>query len=246
VPIFQVLAGELSAANELTIVEEKRARAPVRKVFVHGKSTSAGEIRFSAVAARSSRLFALVLGGIRRGRSAGHVSHPDHRLCVCRLLATRPSGRCTSNCSPRLARASAASLQAVMQAHRVPSPRMRQRVFLGWRAARRGTKSWPATQGGRPLWGHHHGPQLSGVRSLAADDEIVFVLADADGTKLLPARCCDLARHSHGKAARRTTSRLRRSGAMTKRRSIMPTGSRRTTGRLYVTFGVEQFVRCAR
>src|SRR5258708_1332796 len=57
-------------------------------------------------------------------------------------------------------------------------------VFLGWRAARAGHEVVACDPGGRAFWGHHHGPQLSGVRSLAADGGTVFVLADADGTKL--------------------------------------------------------------
>jgi hypothetical protein len=57
-------------------------------------------------------------------------------------------------------------------------------VFLGWRAARAGHEIVACDPGGHPLWGHHHGPQVSGVRSLAADGGTVFVLADADGTKL--------------------------------------------------------------
>ena len=57
-------------------------------------------------------------------------------------------------------------------------------VFLGWRAARTGHEIVACDPAGHPLWGHHHGPELSGVRSLAADGGTVFVLADADGTRL--------------------------------------------------------------
>lgn len=57
-------------------------------------------------------------------------------------------------------------------------------VFLGWRGARAGHEVVACEPGGRVLWTHHHGPELSGVRALAADDGVVFVLADADGKKL--------------------------------------------------------------
>jgi hypothetical protein len=57
-------------------------------------------------------------------------------------------------------------------------------VFLGWRAARSGHEVVACDPGGRVLWTHHHGPKLSGVRALAADGGVVFVLADADGKKL--------------------------------------------------------------
>ena len=57
-------------------------------------------------------------------------------------------------------------------------------VFLGWRAAILGHEIVACDPGARALWGHHHGPHLSGVRSLAADGDTVFVLADADGTRL--------------------------------------------------------------
>lgn len=57
-------------------------------------------------------------------------------------------------------------------------------VFLGWRAARAGHEVVAVEPDGRVLWTHHHGPGESGVRALAADDGVVFVLADADGKKL--------------------------------------------------------------
>lgn len=60
----------------------------------------------------------------------------------------------------------------------------RRAVFLGWRAANAGHEVVACEPDGRALWGHHHGPAVSGVRSLAADGDAVFVLADADGTKL--------------------------------------------------------------
>lgn len=57
-------------------------------------------------------------------------------------------------------------------------------VFLGWRAARKGHEVVACEPSGRVLWTHHHGPAQSGVRALAADDGVVFVLADDDGKKL--------------------------------------------------------------
>ena len=57
-------------------------------------------------------------------------------------------------------------------------------VFLGWREARNGHEVIACEPDGRILWKHHHGPETSGVRALATDGGVVFVLADADGTKL--------------------------------------------------------------
>jgi hypothetical protein len=57
-------------------------------------------------------------------------------------------------------------------------------VFLGWREARNGHEIVACEPSGRVLWTHHHGPGASGVRALATDGGVVFVLADADGTKL--------------------------------------------------------------
>lgn len=57
-------------------------------------------------------------------------------------------------------------------------------VFLGWRAARDGQEVVACDPQGRPQWAHHQGPGVTGVRSLAADDRAVYVLADFDGTKI--------------------------------------------------------------
>ncbi len=57
-------------------------------------------------------------------------------------------------------------------------------VFLGWREARHGHEVIACEPDGRVLWKHHHGPEASGVRALATDGGVVFVLAGADGTKL--------------------------------------------------------------
>jgi len=58
-------------------------------------------------------------------------------------------------------------------------------VFLGWQAARVGHEIVACDPEGRVLWGHHHGgAQISGVRALAADGGTVFVLADAEGSKI--------------------------------------------------------------
>jgi hypothetical protein len=114
-------------------------------------------------------------------------------------------------------------------------------VFLGWHAARARHEIVACDAGGRPLWGHHHGPQVSGVRSLAADGGMVFVLADADGTKLYR---LDAA----------TGASLRWEGRVENDLAIASLwGDDKTqiahadwlaadNGRLYVTFAVEQFV----
>jgi len=57
-------------------------------------------------------------------------------------------------------------------------------VFLGWRHAKNTHEVAACEPGGKVLWWHHHGPGESGVRALAADGGVVFVLADADGKKI--------------------------------------------------------------
>lgn len=57
-------------------------------------------------------------------------------------------------------------------------------VFLGWRHAQNAHEVVACEPGGKVLWRHHRGPAESGVRALAADDGVVFVLADADGKKI--------------------------------------------------------------
>jgi hypothetical protein len=57
-------------------------------------------------------------------------------------------------------------------------------VFLGWSAARDGHEIVAVEPDGGVLWTHHHGPGESGVRALAADDGVLFVLADADGKRI--------------------------------------------------------------
>lgn len=55
------------------------------------------------------------------------------------------------------------------------------RIFLGWRSALRGHEVVCMDSAGKPAWGHHHGPDGSGVRSLAADGKTVFVLGGSAG-----------------------------------------------------------------
>lgn len=114
-------------------------------------------------------------------------------------------------------------------------------VFLGWRAARAGHEVVACDVDGRPLWGHHHGPQLSGVRSLAADDGIVFVLADADGTKLYR---LDAATGGPLPWEGRAESDLAIASLWGDEKTKIDRADwlAADNGRLYVTFGVEQFV----
>ncbi|MEQ1861872.1 MAG: hypothetical protein ABMA13_18290 [Chthoniobacteraceae bacterium] len=114
-------------------------------------------------------------------------------------------------------------------------------VFLGWRSARLGHEIVACEPGGRVLWGHHHGPAMSGVRSLAADGGAVFVLADADGTKLYRLDAATGAPIAwEGRDARDLAitslwgddkTKLDRADALAA-----------DNGRLYVTFSEEQFV----
>jgi hypothetical protein len=114
-------------------------------------------------------------------------------------------------------------------------------VFLGWRAARTGHEIVACDAGGRPLWGHHHGPQLSGVRSLAADGGTVFVLADADGTKLYR---LDAATGAPLPWQGRAESDLAIASLWGDDKTKINHADwlAADNGRLYVTFGAEQFV----
>jgi hypothetical protein len=114
-------------------------------------------------------------------------------------------------------------------------------VFLGWRAARSGHEIVACTPDGRTLWGYHHGPETSGVRSLAADGGKVYVLADADGSRLYRLDAMTGAPIPwEGRGENDLTIA-----------SLWGSGSAGIThadwiaadnGRLYVTFGAEQFV----
>lgn len=114
-------------------------------------------------------------------------------------------------------------------------------VFLGWRAALAGHEIVACDPGGRALWGHHHGPKISGVRSLAADAGTVFVLADADGTKLyrLDAATGEPLRWE-GRAEHDLTVASLWGDDKTKIDRADSIAAR--NGRLYVTFGAEGFV----
>jgi hypothetical protein len=114
-------------------------------------------------------------------------------------------------------------------------------VFLGWRAARAGHEIVACDPGGHPLWGHHHGPQLSGVRALAADGGTVFVLADADGTKLYRLDAATGAPLPWEGRADRDLAILSFWGddkATIDRADWLAADN----GRLYVTFAAEQFI----
>jgi hypothetical protein len=141
------------------------------------------EIDSPQLAAWSSRLFALVLDGICRGRT----------VAMYRMLIIALAFAACSRSTPRpvqleLLATIGAGLGGEFAGGDAGPPCAvaadEHAVFLGWRAARAGHEIVACDPGGRTLWGHHHGPQLSGVRSLAADGGMVFVLADADGTKL--------------------------------------------------------------
>ncbi len=114
-------------------------------------------------------------------------------------------------------------------------------VFLGWRAARAGHEIVACDPGGRALWGHHHGPQLSGVRSLAADGGTVFVLADADGTKLYR---LDAATGAPLPWEGRTESDLMIASLWgdDKTKHVHADWIAAGNGRLYVTFAAAEFV----
>jgi len=113
-------------------------------------------------------------------------------------------------------------------------------IYLGWRAARAGYEIVACDPGGRSHWGHHHGPRLSGVRSLAADGGTVFVLADADGTKLYR---LDAATGTPLPWEGRTESDLAIIALWGDDKTKIDHGDwiAAGNGRLYVTFGAEGF-----
>ncbi len=114
-------------------------------------------------------------------------------------------------------------------------------VYLGWRGARTGFEVVGCSPDGHALWGHHHGPELSGVRSLAADDGIVFVLADADGSKIY--RLDGVTGEPLPWEGRAETDLAIASLWGDDKTKINRSDSLAAdNGRLYVTFGTEQFV----
>src|SRR5678816_367075 len=183
VPIFQVLAGALSAADELAFVKRSSASAPVRRCLFMVNQRQESEIDSPQLAAWSSRLFALVLDGICRGRT----------VAMYRMLIIALAFAACSRSTPRpvqleLLATIGAGLGGEFAGGDAGPPCAvaadEHAVFLGWRAARAGHEIVACDPGGRTPVSYTHGPQLSGVRSLAADGGMVFVLADADGTKL--------------------------------------------------------------
>ncbi len=113
-------------------------------------------------------------------------------------------------------------------------------VFLGWRVAREGHEVVAIEPGGRVLWTHHHGPGESGVRALAADAGVVFVLADADGTKLYR---LDAATGAPLPWEGRTERDLAITSLWSDPASKLDRADHLAAnhGRLYVTFAAEQF-----
>ncbi len=114
-------------------------------------------------------------------------------------------------------------------------------VVLGWRAALHGHEVVACDPRGIPRWGHHHGPQLSEVRSLAADGGTVFVLADADGTKLYrldAATGAPLPWEGRGERVLAITSLWGDDTTKIDHADWVSAGN----GRLYVTFSAEGFV----
>lgn len=113
-------------------------------------------------------------------------------------------------------------------------------VFLGWRSATRGHEIVACEPGGRVLWQHHHGSGASGVRALAADGGVVFVLADADGKKLyrLDAKTgTPLAWEGRAEPDLPITALWGDPNSEIDRADYLAADN----GRLYVTFAAEQF-----
>src|SRR3954471_20197419 len=54
-------------------------------------------------------------------------------------------------------------------------------VFLGWRGAEHGQEIVAVDPAGAAQWSHHHAEGICGLRALAADAGVLFVLGGAEG-----------------------------------------------------------------
>jgi hypothetical protein len=120
-------------------------------------------------------------------------------------------------------------------------------VFLGWRAAVSGHEIVAVNPQGTVLWGHHHGPGKSGVRALAASDGVVFVLASGESDESAGSFIYKLDARS-GRPVPwegRTEPEIQLTSLWPADAEVKPsqgTSIAAKNGRVYVTFGKEEFI----
>jgi hypothetical protein len=120
-------------------------------------------------------------------------------------------------------------------------------VFLGWRAAVAGHEIVAVDPNGRVLWGHHHGPGKSGVRALAASDGVVHVLGTGESEesdaafiyKLDAATGAAVPWEGRPEPEIQLTSLWPADGEV---KPSQGTSIAAKNGRVYVTFGKEEFI----